>query len=291
MVRMPAYGSNGPWRDRGGYAQTMEMASGMACVTGWPDSTPEIPNGPCDPIAGSHATLALISALERVAGGGEGVLVEAPMIAAALSVAAEVVIEQSAYGVDRVRTGNRSTIYAPQGIYRTSEPDPVGLGDKKWVALSVVDDASWRALCVLIGRTDWATWTEQQRRERHDEIDAAISAWTSRSTVADVVDALLAGGVAVGEVVLGHLVPQQEQLEHREFFERIEHAKTGVNTHASIPVRWSSISGTRIAGPAPMLGEDDDEVWLGQVDLSETEYGSLREAGIIGRIAAKAVAW
>jgi crotonobetainyl-CoA:carnitine CoA-transferase CaiB-like acyl-CoA transferase len=291
MVRMPAYGSNGPWRDRGGYAQTMEMASGMACVTGWPDSTPEIPNGPCDPIAGSHATLALISALERVARGGEGVLVEAPMIAAALSVAAEVVIEQSAYGVDRVRTGNRSTIYAPQGIYRTSEPDPVGLGDKKWVALSVVDDASWRALCVLIGRTDWATWTEQQRRERHDEIDAAISAWTSRSTVADVVDALLAGGVAVGEVVLGHLVPQQEQLEHREFFERIEHAKTGVNTHASIPVRWSSISGTRIAGPAPMLGEDDDEVWLGQVDLSETEYGSLREAGIIGRIAAKAVAW
>ncbi len=67
MVRMPAYGLDGPWRDRGGYAQTMEMASGMASVTGWPDSTPEIPNGPCDPIAGSHATLALILALERVA--------------------------------------------------------------------------------------------------------------------------------------------------------------------------------------------------------------------------------
>ncbi|MGZ8713483.1 MAG: CoA transferase, partial [Mycobacterium sp.] len=57
MVRMPAYGLDGPWRDRGGYAQTMEMISGMAWSTGWPDATPEIPNGPCDPIAGTHATL------------------------------------------------------------------------------------------------------------------------------------------------------------------------------------------------------------------------------------------
>lgn len=49
MVRMPAYGLDGPWRDRGGYAQTMEMFSGMAATTGWPDSTPEIPNGPVIP--------------------------------------------------------------------------------------------------------------------------------------------------------------------------------------------------------------------------------------------------
>jgi crotonobetainyl-CoA:carnitine CoA-transferase CaiB-like acyl-CoA transferase len=291
MVRMPAYGLDGPWRDRGGYAQTMEMASGMASVTGWPDSTPEIPNGPCDPIAGSHATLALILALERVAAGEDGVLVEAPMISAALSVAAEVVIEQSAYGVDRERTGNRSNMYAPQGVYPTSEPDPVGLGDRRWVALSVVDDASWQALCALIERTDWAPWSVLQRRERHDEIDAAILEWTSGSTVADVVGALLTGGVAVGEVVLGHMVPQQEQLEHRGFFETIEHAKTGVNTHASIPVRWSSIAGQRLAGPAPMLGEHDDAVWLGQVGLSDEEYRGLREAGVIGRSAAKAVAW
>ena len=126
MVRMPAYGLDGPWRDRGGYAQTMEMTSGMAWSTGWPDATPEIPNGPCDPIAGSHATLGLILALERVAAGGEGVLVEAPMISAALSVAAEVVIEHSAYGVVRIRSGNRSSVIAPQGIYPTSEADPDG---------------------------------------------------------------------------------------------------------------------------------------------------------------------
>ena len=291
MVRMPAYGLDGPWRDRGGYAQTMEMTSGMACATGWPDATPEIPNGPCDPIAGSHATLGLILALERVAAGGEGVLVEAAMISAALSVAAEVVIEQSAYGADRQRMGNRSNVIAPQGIYPTSEPDQVGLGDRRWVALSVIDDAGWQALCSLIDRTTWTEWSERQRHERHDEIDVAISEWTSRSTVAQVVEALSMHGIPVGEVMLGHLVPELEQLEHRGFFERIEHPKTGLNTHASIPVRWSTLTGPVLAGPAPMLGEHDDDVWLTQVGLSEAEYRSLRDAGVIGRSAAKAVAW
>jgi hypothetical protein len=40
-----------------------------------------------------------------------------------------------------------------------------------------------------------------------------------------------------------------------------------------------------------MLGEHDDDVWLTQVGLSEAEYRSLRDAGVIGRSAAKAVAW
>ena len=40
MTRMPAYGLDGPWRDRTGFAQTMEAITGMAWVTGWPDGPP-----------------------------------------------------------------------------------------------------------------------------------------------------------------------------------------------------------------------------------------------------------
>lgn len=291
MVRMPAYGLDGPWRDRGGYAQTMEMTSGMAWSTGWPDSTPEIPNGPCDPIAGSHATLALILALEHALAAGDGVLVEAPMISAALSVAANVVIEHSAYGVDCVRSGNRSNSSAPQGIYPTSEVDRVGLGDRRWVGLSVTDDDGWRALCGLLDRPDWTDWSEAERRAHHDEIDAAIAAWTSILTVDAVVEAMMQRRIPVGEVVLGHLVPELDQLEHRRFFEQVQHPKTGVNTHAGMPVRWSSIPGPVQVGPAPMLGEHDDEVWLGQVGVTEGDYRRLREAGVIGRSDIKALVW
>jgi crotonobetainyl-CoA:carnitine CoA-transferase CaiB-like acyl-CoA transferase len=54
-LRAPAYGLEGPWRDRVGYAQTIEMISGLAWLTGYRDELPVIPNSPCDPVAGLHA--------------------------------------------------------------------------------------------------------------------------------------------------------------------------------------------------------------------------------------------
>ena len=64
MIRMPAFGLDGPWRDRVGFAQTMEQATGMAWMTGPADGPPVIPRGACDPIAGLHAAFAAIAALE-----------------------------------------------------------------------------------------------------------------------------------------------------------------------------------------------------------------------------------
>ena len=52
MIRMPAFGLDGPWRDRVGFAQTMEQASGMAWMTGPADGPPLIPRGACDPLGG-----------------------------------------------------------------------------------------------------------------------------------------------------------------------------------------------------------------------------------------------
>ena len=42
MLRMPAFGLDGPWRERGGFAQTMEQLTGMAWVTGYDDGPPII---------------------------------------------------------------------------------------------------------------------------------------------------------------------------------------------------------------------------------------------------------
>ena len=40
VVRMPAFGLTGPWRDRVGFAPTMEQIAGLAWVTGLPDGPP-----------------------------------------------------------------------------------------------------------------------------------------------------------------------------------------------------------------------------------------------------------
>ena len=68
MLRLPTFGLEGPWRDRGGFAQTMEQITGMAWQTGYDDGPPIIPGGVVDPMVGTHTALALVAALEHRAG-------------------------------------------------------------------------------------------------------------------------------------------------------------------------------------------------------------------------------
>ena len=112
MVRMPAFGLDGPWRDRVGFAQTMEQATGMAWMTGHADGPPLIPRGVCDPIAGLHAAFAALAALVIRDRDGIGMYVESTMAEAALNVAAEMLVEYSRNGIELRRKG----IAAPEPV-------------------------------------------------------------------------------------------------------------------------------------------------------------------------------
>ena len=64
VARMPAFGLDGPWRERVGFAPTMEQIAGLAWVTGLPEDPPVTPRGACDPLAGVHAAFAVLAALQ-----------------------------------------------------------------------------------------------------------------------------------------------------------------------------------------------------------------------------------
>ena len=143
IVRMPAFGLDGPWRDRGGFAMTVEQISGMAWLTGFADDGPVVPRGACDVLAGLHAIVALLGALEHRRLTGEGLLVEVPMAEAALNVAAEQTIEWTANDVLLSRNGNRSFQAAPQGVYACGDTEETD----HYLVLSVESDAQWRHPC------------------------------------------------------------------------------------------------------------------------------------------------
>ena len=126
MLRMPAFGLDGPWRERGGFAQTMEQLTGMAWVTGYDDGPPIIPGGPVDPMVGVHAALAVVAALEHRARTGEGQLVEVPLVEVATAVTAEQVIR---YSIDGTLLGRRGV----RGVYRCA-------GEDAWIALDDTRD-------------------------------------------------------------------------------------------------------------------------------------------------------
>jgi len=278
LVRMPAFGLDGPWRDRTGFAMTIEQVSGLAWMTGY-DDLPLVVRGACDPLGGMHAVFALLMALEHRRRTGEGQLVELALVEAALNIAAEQVIEYSAYGQLLQRAGNRGPSAVPQGVYRCA-------GDDAYVAVAVATDSQWDALRQALGDPAWARnpalATAAGRRVAHDEIDAHLERW-SRTVGADqAAEQLVSAGVPAHRLVNGHYLMPNPQLEHRRFFQVMEHPVTGKTRYPGLPMSFSGLPRHLHQRPPPTLGQHNDEVLGGELGVPASELAWLRENKIIG---------
>ncbi|TDC58655.1 CoA transferase [Actinomadura sp. KC345] len=278
MVRMPAFGLDGPWRDRVGFAQTMEQASGMAWMTGHPDGPPIIPRGVCDPVAGIHAAFAAVVALESRDATGQGVHIEGTMVEAALNVAAEALLEHSVRGVTLRRDGNRGPGASPQGVYRTAGAD-------EWAAIAVTDDAQWPALAAVIGRPDLADdrdlATRSGRRARAAEIDTAIASWAAGVDVEAAVAALRAAGVPSARVTPPSDLLADEHLRARGFWENVRHPVAGEFRSTGLPFGSRTVASGWVRSGAPLYGQHNHEV-LAEIGLGRSEIEALEEDGVIG---------
>ncbi|MCD9624380.1 CaiB/BaiF CoA-transferase family protein [Rhabdothermincola salaria] len=278
MVRMPAFGLDGPWRDRPGFAQTMEQITGLAWMTGHPEDQPRIQRGPCDPNGGLHAVFAALVALERRERTGQGCLVEAPMFEAALNVAAEPVIEWTAYQRLVGREGNRSPAAAPQNLYACA-------GTEQWLALSCATDEQFRHLAEVLGRPELADDPELAtlagRRRHHDRLDDIVAAWAGERSVAEALGALVAAGVPAAPLTDSRRSSEQEQMQARGYFEPVDHPVVGTQATPGLPFRFASVDHW-IRRPAPTLGQHNTEILGGWLGHDPAELAALEEQGVIG---------
>ena len=278
LVRMPAFGLDGPWRDRPGFAQTMEQITGLAWMTGHSEDQPRIQRGPCDPNGGVHAVFATLVALERRDRTGVGSLVEAPMFEAALAVAAEPVLEWSAHGVLIGRDGNRSPAAAPQNLY-------AGRGHEQWLAVSCETDAHWAALVEAIGRPDLAREPDlcdlAGRRRQGTRLDAIVGGWVAGREVEDAAGALIAAGVPAAVMTDARRTFDHQQMSDRGYFESVDHPVVGEHLTPGLPFRYASVD-RWIRRPAPTIGQHNREILGGWLGHSDEELEVLERDGIIG---------
>ena len=203
MVRMPGFGLEGPWRDYVGWAMVIEQATG---------------HGQRDRSArAAHASRwARRPGHRHARRGGDPGCARTPRPhgrgAARRGGAARDRREHDRRARRRVvgarrwrcrATATATRTYAPQGVYPCRADGPV----PEWVA---IDDRRRRrdgaALVAEIGRAEWhrrrrSSRPRDGRRERHDELDAGIAAWTTARGPDEVVDALRPRGIAVATVL------------------------------------------------------------------------------------------
>jgi crotonobetainyl-CoA:carnitine CoA-transferase CaiB-like acyl-CoA transferase len=247
----------------------------MGWMCGYRDAKP-IVRSTCDPIAGMHAALAFLAALDHRDRTGQGQMIELPMVEVALQVTAEQTATWSADGFLLERDGNRGPYAAPQGVYPC-------IGDEQWVAVSIAEDHQWRALVRVIGDDRLARpelEAQAARHAHHDLIDEVIAVWTRGRDRDATVQLLRDAGVPAAPVWNQSFIDDIPQLAARGYWQQVSHP---VVSPLQLPATgmWSTTLDLAYRRGAPLLGEHTDEVLLG-AGIDAAEVQRLRDLGVVG---------
>jgi crotonobetainyl-CoA:carnitine CoA-transferase CaiB-like acyl-CoA transferase len=179
VCRVTAFGQDGPYARRPGFATLAEAMSGFAAINGEADGGPLLP-----PIALTDEVTALSAAFAIMVAthSGVGQVVDVSLLETLLQCMGPLVPAFGMTGFLQQRAGSSLPYSVPRGTWRCK--------DGRWVAISASAETVGRRVMELIGlggRTDLQSFAG--RIEARDEIDAAMAAFCAARTVDEVVAA------------------------------------------------------------------------------------------------------
>jgi crotonobetainyl-CoA:carnitine CoA-transferase CaiB-like acyl-CoA transferase len=277
MVRVTGFGQEGPYSSYPGFGTLAETMSGFAHITGEPNGPPTLPPfGLADGIAGISAAFTAVSALLRREKTGTGEMIDVALYEPLMWILGTQIVDFDQLGEIQQRSGNQSTRTSPRNTYRTK--------DGKWVALSASADSIAMRVFRTIGRDDWAEDPEMAhnpgRIKRRDEIDAAVNAWTSRRTQAEVLETFRDAEIAVAPIYDAQQVSGDVHFRRRGSITTVQDADLGPLTMQGVFPRVPSSPARIRFTPPNKVGAHTDEV-LREAGFSESDIAGFRNGGAI----------
>ncbi|WP_208026984.1 CaiB/BaiF CoA transferase family protein [Rhabdothermincola sediminis] len=279
MVRISVFGQDGPSSLRPGLDRLGIGYGGLLHLTGYPDRPPVRPGVTVsDYLTGVFAAHAALAALYRRDARriGAGAVVDACLYGSVLRILEWTIAGYDRLGIVREREGNRLANSAPLDNYPTA--------DGKYVCIVAGSDANFRRLCAAMDRPELATDARfarlAERAANAEEINGIVEAWTRSLTAAQIEQRCIDHDVPVATAYTAADIAADPHMQARHDLVTVVDSVIGpVRQQAPFP----RFVGEELPAPssAPRLGEHNREVWRGLVGLSEEEFASAVEAGII----------
>ncbi|MCP4435413.1 MAG: CoA transferase [Actinomycetia bacterium] len=279
VVRISAFGQDGPNSQRPGLDRLGIGYGGLLSLTGEPDRPPVRPGVTVsDYLTGSFAAQAATAALyrrdNRRTGTGTGAVVDACLYASVLRILEWTIAAYDRLGTVREREGNRLGTSAPLDNYLCA--------DGRYVCLVAGSDANFTRLCNAMGRSDLLDdprFTTLADRARHsDEINGIVADWAAQLTGAEVEHRAIEHDVPVATAYSAADIAADEHMADRGDLVSVDDPVAGPVRQQAPATRFVGESRPAPTG-APRLGEHTLEVLTSIAGISNAEVSELLRAG------------
>ncbi|ALM85122.1 CaiB/BaiF CoA-transferase family protein [Bordetella sp. N] len=276
MLRVSGYGQTGPYRDLPGFGAIGEAMGGLRHLSGEPDRTPvRVGISIGDSLSALHGVIGILLALRTRDQSGVGQMIDVALYESVFNMMESLLPEYAVFGEVRQPAGSSLPGIAPSNAYRCQ--------DGKYVLIAGNGDSIFKRLMGVIGRQDLADLPElanNSGRVRHVEmLDAAISEWTGRHGMDEVLQRLNEGQIPAGKIYDVADIAGDPHFRARDM---ILDGTLPDGTPIQLPGIVPKLSATpgEVHSPAPTLGQHTDEV-LDALGVDAQRRADWRARGII----------
>lgn len=272
------FGTYGPYSQRPGYDIISQAMGGLMSVTG-PEGGEETRSGNAmgDILGGMNLVMGVSMALYARERTGKGQRIDVSLVDSVVASLENAYIRYFESHKLPVRMGNAYASIAPYDSYQAKDGK---------VIIACGNQKLYEKLCREVLDMEWMITDERfltvPLRVQNNKIQKKyIEEWTSKYTVAEVVDMVLSKGIPAGPINnVAQIVEDEHIRDAREMFVKVDHPVIGPMVVNGNPIKLLDMM-PRVNYPAPTLGQHNEEILKGFLGLSEEEYADLVEKKVI----------
>ena len=271
------FGHTGPLSKRAGYDIIGQAMGGLMSTTGWPGGPATRSGTPLgDVLGGLNLAIGILAALVNREKTGLGEKVDVALVDSVASAMENITMIYQATGRIPQRIGNRYESTYPYDSFPANDGD---------VIIAAGNNKLFSILCEIMEqpelKNDSRFLDVKSRVANHDDLFEIVSTWTKKYSVEEIDKKLNDAGCPASIVnTIDRLVVDRQIAGAREMFPEIEQPGIGKLQITACPQKLTRTkSYPRKA--APLLGEDNIDIYGKLLGFDENKIKELKEKGII----------
>ena len=275
-VSVSGFGQTGPYAQRPAYDVIIQAMSGLASITGNPDTPPvRVGTSISDLGAALYGVIGVLAALRSASHTGLGQHLDISMLDCQVALLENAVARYDVTGEVPQPLGSRHPAITPFQFFKAADG---------YIVVAAGNDNLFARLCRCLEAPDLAAdprfIDNHKRTEHRDELEALLDEAFGRRSVGAWLDELTEAGVPCGPIQDLAQVIADPHLAAREMISRLQQPGAGELAMPASPLLFSD-SPREAPRPAPALGQHTDEILTSLLDLDADALDRLRADGVI----------